>query len=65
MDRYEKLRKTDRNKALEQYAETHPQASLREIGNEFNITKQRAGELLKIARERENKEAATVERVTA
>lgn len=65
MDRYAKLRKTDRNKALEKYAKDHPEESLREIGNEFNITKQRAGELLKIARERKNKEAATMERVTA
>ncbi len=65
MDRYEKLRKTARNRALEQYAKDHPEDSLREIGNEFNITKQRAGELLKIARERENKEAATREKVTA
>ena len=64
MDRYEKLRKSARNRALEEYAETHPEASLRDIGDQFNMSKQRAGELLKIARERKNKEAATVE-VTA
>ncbi len=65
MDKYEKLRNTDRNKLLEDYAAEHPEASLSEIGKVFRITKQRVGELLKIARERKNKEAATVERATA
>ena len=65
MDRYEKLRHTDRNKLLEEYAKTHPEASLKDIGKVFKISKQRVGELLKIARERKNKEAATMERVTA
>ena len=65
MDHYEKLRYTDRNKMLEEYAETHPEASLRDIGGMFKISKQRVGELLSIARKRKNKEAATGEKVTA
>ena len=47
-DRYEKLRKTARNTALLKYREDNPESTLEEIGNEFNITKQRVSELLNI-----------------
>lgn len=40
--------KKDRNRMLEKYAESHPNASLKEIGIIFNISKQRVHELLKI-----------------
>lgn len=61
IDKYQSMRKTDRNRLLEEYARTHPEASLAEIGDIFGITKQRVHELLTIAKRRENKEAATVE----
>ena len=51
-DRYEKLRKSARNKALFQFALDNPDKTYEEIGNQFNITKQRVSELFKIEEKR-------------
>ena len=60
MDRYDKLRKKDRNQMLEGYAREHPEASLGNIGKIFGISKQRVHELLKLAEERLKNEKAKV-----
>jgi len=65
MDRYDKIRKNDRNQMLEEYADNHPEATYTKIGELFGISKQRVSELLKIAKERKNKKAVTGEQVTA
>ncbi len=57
MERWDSLRKTGRNLALERYAAENPNASLQEIGRNFGISKQRVHELLKLA-EAKKKEAA-------
>ncbi|MDD5510509.1 MAG: hypothetical protein PHI12_06860 [Dehalococcoidales bacterium] len=36
MAKYDGLRKLDRNKALIEYADAHPELSLKEIGQAFN-----------------------------
>jgi len=60
MDKYDRLRKLERNQWLEQYAQDHPNATLEEIGVVFNISKQRVWELLKLAQKRNNNEAITL-----
>jgi DNA-directed RNA polymerase specialized sigma subunit len=38
MARYDGLRKIERNEALRKYAKAHPDLSLKEIGQVFNIS---------------------------
>ena len=38
MPRYDSVRKTERNKALIEYANNHPELSLKEIGKIFGIS---------------------------
>ncbi len=45
--KYDGLRKIERNKALREYAEKHPNSSLQEIGEIFGISKQRVSIILK------------------
>jgi DNA-directed RNA polymerase sigma subunit (sigma70/sigma32) len=47
MAKYDSLRKLERNRLLLEYREKHPEASIQEIGNVFNISKERARQLLK------------------
>ena len=58
-DRYASQRKTSRNQALFKYAKDNQDATLEDIGREFNISKQRVWELLK----NEEKKKATEEAV--
>ena len=46
MVKYDSLRKLDRNKDLQEYAEAHPELSLLDIGAKFGISGSRAGRLL-------------------
>jgi len=61
MDRYDKMRKTERNKALNEYIDNHPEATFEEVGGIFNVKKQRAWELRQqeLKRREEDKRAAT------
>ena len=45
--KYDTLRKRNRNKELIAYRIGHPELSLKEIGEVFNITKQRVSAILK------------------
>lgn len=47
MARYDPLRKLERNKALREYAQAHPDLSLKEIGRVFNISESRVCRILK------------------
>jgi len=46
MARYDALRKLDRNKMLREYAGLHPELSLKEIGQRFNISGSRVWRIL-------------------
>ena len=61
IDRHKKLRKTARNQMLFEYARTHPDDSLSDIGAVFNITRQRVWELLQTEQKRNQ---ATAEQLT-
>ena len=52
MAKYDSLRKLERNRLLVEYYQSHPEASLREIGELFNISPQRVWELVKAHEER-------------
>lgn len=60
MDKYDKLRKRERNQWIEQYVRDHPNATLADVGAIFNISRQRVWEILKLAKEKKIKEAITV-----
>jgi DNA-directed RNA polymerase sigma subunit (sigma70/sigma32) len=45
--KYETNTKTERNKALIKYALAHPELSLKEVGQEFNICAERVRQILK------------------
>jgi len=47
MPRYDSVRKTDRNKALVEYANNHPEMGLKEIGKIFGISAVRVWVILK------------------
>lgn len=47
MAKYDILRKLKRNRLLVEYHQAHPEASLSEIGQVFNISYQRVWEILK------------------
>ena len=38
MARYDRLRKIERNKAVKQYAQEHPELSAKEIGEHFGVS---------------------------
>ena len=46
MARYDNLRKLERNKALKEYTEGHPDLSLKEIGEIFGISESRVWRIL-------------------
>ena len=46
MAKYDTLRKLDRNKMLQEYAKSHPELSLKEIGQRFNISASRVWRIL-------------------
>ena len=46
MARYDSLRKLERNKMLQEYVQAHPELSLSEIGQRFNITASRVWRIL-------------------
>lgn len=50
MAKYDSLRKLERNKALIAYRKAHPDASNKEIGEVFGISKGRVSQLLKGAK---------------
>jgi len=56
-DKARKNRKTSRNQALLQYVVEHPDATYQEIGDQFNISRQRAWEII----DREERKKAEVE----
>jgi biotin operon repressor len=47
MAKYDSLRKTDRDRALGEFADLHPTLSQKEVGKVFNISRQRVGKILK------------------
>ena len=53
MAKYDSLRKLKRNRMLVEYCQAHPEASLSEIGQLFNISHQRVWELLKLEGKKE------------
>lgn len=46
MAKYDTLRKLDRNKMLREYAKSHQELSLNEIGQRFNISASRVWRIL-------------------
>lgn len=46
MAKYDTLRKLSRNKKLWEYSESHPELSLNEIGQKFNISASRVWRIL-------------------
>jgi len=46
MAKYDTLRKLERNKMLQEYAKSHPELSLKEIGQAFNISASRVWRIL-------------------
>ena len=46
MAKYDSLRKIERNRMLCEYAESHPELSLKEIGQVFNISESRVWHIL-------------------
>ena len=46
MAKYDSLRKIERNRMLREYAESHPELSLKEIGRVFNISESRVWRIL-------------------
>jgi len=48
MAKYDSMRKLRRNEMLVEYRQAHPEASLSEIGQLFNISHQRVWEILKL-----------------
>jgi len=59
MARYDSLRKMERNRLLMEYYETHPDVSLREIGEVFGISSQRVWELINIEKKKATEKAET------
>jgi len=55
MDRFDKLRKLNRNLAIVKMHQENPLMFYEDIGHEFNITKQRVAEILKAMKKREKK----------
>ena len=47
MAKYDSLRKIERNRMLREYAGSHPELSLKEIGRVFNISESRVWRILK------------------
>lgn len=56
--KYASNTKVERNQALREYAQSHPDLSQREIGKAFGITRQRANQIIK---QRNNEKTSTVE----
>ena len=46
MAKYDSLRKIERNRMLREYAESHPELSLKEVGRVFNISESRVWRIL-------------------
>ena len=46
MAKYDTLRKLDRNEMLREFAKSHPELSLKEIGQRFNISASRVWHIL-------------------
>lgn len=57
MAKYDTLRKLDRNQMLREFAKLHPELSLREVGQRFNIS---ASRVWRILNGNKNKEAVRV-----
>jgi len=49
--RFEKRKKTERNKLLREYHQSHPELALQEIGRVFSISKQRVWDIVHHRRE--------------
>ena len=47
MAKYDSMRKLERNRLMLQYREEHPEMSWQEIGDAFNVSAQRAYEIVK------------------
>lgn len=45
--KYDSLRKLERNRILREYADAHPELSLKEIGQTFNISTSRVSRIRK------------------
>lgn len=62
--KYDSLRKLERNQMLQEYADAHPELSLKEIGRTFNISEGRVCRILqgnkRMKALEEQKERATV-----
>ena len=59
MAKYDTMRKLERNQALREYAASHPDASLKEIGEIFNIDPSRVWRILHNNRKRGEEVRAT------
>ncbi len=46
MAKYDSMRKLDRNKMLRDYAKTHPELSLKEVGKAFGISASRVWRII-------------------
>ena len=46
MAKYDTMRKLERNKMLREYAKSHPELSLKEVGQIFNISESRVWRIL-------------------
>lgn len=46
MAKYDGMRKLERNKTLREYAKAHPELSLKEIGQAFNISASRVWHII-------------------
>jgi len=57
MAKYDTMRKIERNKVLREYAKSHPELSLKEIGQAFNISASRVYRILQSNKEDEGKNA--------
>jgi len=61
MAKYDTMRKLDRNQTLREYAASHPESSLKEIGQIFNISPSRVWRILHSNKGLKNKKAKVVE----
>lgn len=57
MARHDSKRKIERNRALMEYIDQHPDLTLQEIGEVFNISRQRVWELKQNMRKATDREA--------
>lgn len=62
MAKYDTMRKLERNKMLREYANAHPELSLKEVGRIFNISESRVWRILHSNKDK-GEDASEVERL--